>query len=304
MGDELPVFDDEWVAQARHTELSASELERRARRSRRQHRRRRLRRLFGTAVAFVLFAAVGWYLASSSTADRNQQVRASGDVVASIWSARVAGDRPTPTRPKSERLLDAVTPTERSSSYTFTNSNADGSPIRYDPCRTISVVVNPLGAPSDARAIVERAVARVSAASGLAIEIVGDTDEAPTIDRPLYDPDRYGDRWAPVLIAWTDASVIPDLEGDTAGIGGSGWIAYDAELSWYVSGLVYLDRDLGPDPDVNELVLLHELGHVVGLDHVDDRAEIMNAAAVAADFGPGDLTGLAQLGAGPCAALL
>ena len=37
----------------------------------------------------------------------------------------------------------------------------------------------------------------------------------------MFQPDRYGDQWAPVLIAWTDESVITDLAGDVAGVGGA-----------------------------------------------------------------------------------
>ena len=46
---------------------------------------------------------------------------------------------------------------------------------------------------------------------------------------------------------------------------------------------------------------MHELGHVVGLDHVKDRHELMNPEYLGLDtWGPGDRQGLAVLGAGPC----
>ena len=45
------------------------------------------------------------------------------------------------------------------------------------------------------------------------------------------------------------------------------------------------------------LILAHELGHVLGLDHVDDIGELMNAEYVGqSGFGPGDREGLQQLG--------
>jgi hypothetical protein len=48
-------------------------------------------------------------------------------------------------------------------------------------------------------------------------------------------------------------------------------------------------------------IVLHELGHLVGLAHVSDQSELMNADNVGLlDYGPGDREGLAQLGAGPC----
>ena len=49
-------------------------------------------------------------------------------------------------------------------------------------------------------------------------------------------------------------------------------------------------------------ILLHELGHLVGLDHVDDWTELMHGGGEPniIDFGPGDLTGLARLGQGEC----
>jgi hypothetical protein len=47
-------------------------------------------------------------------------------------------------------------------------------------------------------------------------------------------------------------------------------------------------------------VIRHELAHVVGLDHVDDENELMHPVGHpdAVTFGPGDLTGLAELGRG------
>jgi predicted Zn-dependent protease len=49
-------------------------------------------------------------------------------------------------------------------------------------------------------------------------------------------------------------------------------------------------------------VLMHELGHVVGLAHVDDRHELMypKGSSHLTTWGPGDRAGLAALGSGDC----
>ena len=48
-------------------------------------------------------------------------------------------------------------------------------------------------------------------------------------------------------------------------------------------------------------LVLHELGHLVGLDHVEDQRELMYPTMTGLrSFGPGDRSGLAALGAGRC----
>ena len=44
----------------------------------------------------------------------------------------------------------------------------------------------------------------------------------------------------------------------------------------------------------------HEFGHVVGLDHVDDPAELIQYNMGVTAYGPGDLEGMARLGSIPC----
>lgn len=152
--------------------------------------------------------------------------------------------------------------------------------------------------PSSARAILTTAIDRVSAATGLSLVVDGPTDEVASVDRPNTDQARYGTGWSPVLVAWTNPNRIAQLDGRVAGTGGSR----------YVTGTVYLD---GPDlqhvlnrrrgtSEVTAIVM-HELGHVVGLAHVEDRTQLMNEDNVGRTaFGAGDLRGLARLGDGPC----
>src|SRR6185436_2348212 len=52
------------------------------------------------------------------------------------------------------------------------------------------------------RQMVTDAVSRVSQATGLRFVYDGLTSEAPSRQRPSYQPERYGDRWAPILITW------------------------------------------------------------------------------------------------------
>ncbi len=62
--------------------------------------------------------------------------------------------------------------------------------------------------------------------------------------------------------------------------------------------------DIGANPPWSGVgvgpVLMHELAHAVGLDHVPDPTQLMNATASSTGpttYGAGDLTGLWQVGA-------
>lgn len=182
--------------------------------------------------------------------------------------------------------------------YAFmaTQPGTDDVPVTYDPCETIRVVVNEERAPDDADEILRDALDEVEELTGLSFEITGRTD-----DDPLSDDVRRGDGWRPVQISWSDADGVSDLEGDVAGLGGSTWVEEDGQR-WFVTGDVVLDAEdleqLGGD--VTTMVLLHELGHLVGLAHVDSTDELMHPSSGGPEWGPGDLVGLDALGQGTC----
>jgi hypothetical protein len=52
----------------------------------------------------------------------------------------------------------------------------------------------------------ETALAEMTRATGLQFEFEGNTDEQPSDQRSPIQISRYGNQWAPVLIAWTDPS--------------------------------------------------------------------------------------------------
>ncbi|VXC08647.1 matrixin family metalloprotease [Nocardioides sp. AX2bis] len=187
--------------------------------------------------------------------------------------------------------------------YTFLQQDpVTQEPVAWDRCRPIEYVVNPAGAPPDWPTVLGDAVSRMERASGLTITSLGETD-----DRDFEDRDPTGYSPDPVLLGWADEDEVPDLAGDVAGIGGA-VATGDTRGFRYRTGAMVLDSDLFADlsddgrQDVAVAIVLHELGHVVGLDHVDDPGELMNAEGVAPRprFGPGDLKGLAALADVPC----
>jgi hypothetical protein len=181
--------------------------------------------------------------------------------------------------------------------YMSTQPDTDDVPVTYDPCETIRIEVNDERAPRDADEILEEALAQMEDLTGLAFDVVGTTDAEPLADGDIRD----GDTYRPVQLSWSDADTVPELAGDVAGLGGSTWIEDDG-YRWYVTGDVVLDADdlerFGRE--VTMMVLLHELGHLVGLAHVDSTAELMHPSSGGPDWGPGDLVGLEQLGGGRC----
>ncbi|RJS46468.1 hypothetical protein [Nocardioides cavernaquae] len=187
--------------------------------------------------------------------------------------------------------------------HAFMATQRDGrTPVTYDPCRTIRLEINPEGAPPDYRNLVEDAIEHTATATGFEFEIVGETDSR------RFEQRVFGAATAPpVLVAWADADEVPELKGDVAGVGGSSHLEVRPNFRQFVTGAVILDRDVYARLASNhnrphaQAIIDHEFGHLVGLGHVKDAGELMNADNVGqTSYGPGDLEGFARLGNVPC----
>jgi hypothetical protein len=193
--------------------------------------------------------------------------------------------------------------------YSFQALNPDGSPVTFSPCRPIHFVIRQSNAPEDGNKKIMSAVLEVSKATGLKFIYDGETDEPPNINREGYQPKRYGDRWAPVLIAWSNPIETPGFTTDLIGEATTYQLVRPDGYAHYVTGQVILDanrlqkleQDYGTK--ITSAVLKHELGHLVGLGHTEADNQLMypKTSPGIEDFQAGDYTGLAELGRGSCA---
>jgi hypothetical protein len=193
--------------------------------------------------------------------------------------------------------------------YAFSLTHEDGSAVAFDPCRAVHYVVRPDGEPQGGSDLVRWAFGQLSSATGLQFVDEGATNEAPLETRAPYQPERYGDRWAPVLVAWSSPEKTSMLAGGVLGRAGPDTFGTEgADNLRFVSGLAVfdgaaLDRQLRTGDDSKaRAVLLHELGHLAGLAHVPDPYQVMfdTNAYPLAGYRAGDRRGLEKLGRGPC----
>ncbi len=248
-------------------------------------------------------AARGWALALAPLV-----------VVGLLWSTRAMAVTPPPglgEGPRVAAVLGSPDPAGSSSATRYLQVQADGrTPVSWSPCRPIHYVVRPNGMPPGGQQLLEDAIAQVSALSGLRFVYDGTTDEDVDPEgRRAYQRSRYGDRWAPVLVVWGN----PSHEGGyVGGIPLAGWAGPFPATAGdgsdvYVSGWMDLDADWSAEMIARggqqyvSAVMLHELGHLVGLDHTPDDGLLMSPNNVGAlQFAPVELRGLESLGAGKC----
>lgn len=198
-----------------------------------------------------------------------------------------------------ERLGAAPGIPDTEGSYAFTGLQKDGvTPVSWNPCRPIRYAVNPEHAPDNHLELVETAVERIGRATGFVFEYAGESDSRE------FEPVVIGPATTlPVLVAWAPEDDVARLKGDTVGIGGSVRVEKRPGFEQYVTGVVVLEAehfeelaDEGAD-EFAQAIVDHEFGHVMGLDHVNDRGELMNAENYGrTEFGIGDFEGLARLG--------
>lgn len=192
----------------------------------------------------------------------------------------------------------------RSHEFSFMTM-AGGGPVRWNPCEPIHYVVNLGAAPAGSLQDVHDAVLRLSSATGIVFVFDGLSAEIPARSRDVFQPERYGDRWAPVLVGWVDPTTSSfdfDPDGhEAAGVAGPLY-PDPGPRDIYVSGVVAINvADPNPpgfgSPGAQGPVVLHELAHVLGLGHFTAEGELMEPSGGGmTELGPGDRQGLRELG--------
>ncbi|MGH9114389.1 MAG: hypothetical protein ACRDWW_01025 [Acidimicrobiales bacterium] len=173
-----------------------------------------------------------------------------------------------------------TTPQSLGDQYSFEVTNSDGVPARWNPCETIHYAVVYAGAPAGWQSVVSDDMAAVQAATGFSFAYDGayaDSSEVPSSSQ--------------LTLSWT-----PNLTGgDMVGLTTYWYYTLSGFTPQLVSAEIQLKTGLSAAAE--EPVLLHELGHSMGLGHVTGR-EVMNPVDMGLTaYQPGDLGGLWRLGA-------
>lgn len=162
--------------------------------------------------------------------------------------------------------------------YTYEKCTSSGTPIGWHKCSAVTYSVNAADAPSGYAADLSEAIANVKSATGLKlVEVSNSGDITIQWDPSLYDPKPGTSGEAGV----TNFEVTTDLSGSSA-------TSAEVRLSSHL--------DTGSAPGVGEEpVLLHELGHAVGLGHFAGPVVMNPLDRGFASFQRGDLAGLTRL---------
>ena len=199
-----------------------------------------------------------------------------------------------------------------SNAYTFLST-----PIaRWNPCQVIGYRVNLANSTAGALTDVKGAIARVSSATGLRFVYRGSTKILPGRANDTYPADTG------LVIAWAtpgQSTMLPKTNNKyqtVAGVGGGYWgSARDTkgkpanminEGFVVLNGTIKLAGGFGTGPKygwqgTRGQALMHELGHMAGLDHpsMNDKVQIMYSVLTLkpAVWGAGDKNGLRRVGA-------
>jgi hypothetical protein len=207
-------------------------------------------------------------------------------------------------------------------SFSFLFLKADGcSPVRFNPCEPMHYVQNVAKAPAGGPEDVRKAFTLLGEATGISFVDDGTTDETVR-GRNQFLPDRYGPRWAPILVSWVSfggQGSDPTIQAVGRGIGARvGDVFVSGQLSLNIDAVTSRDPRTPVQPGFGPAIgtgvgaigpmgvqwgriILHELAHVVGLGHTRDKGAIMypetaDQTSRPAEYRPPDRDGLSYLG--------
>jgi len=172
--------------------------------------------------------------------------------------------------------------------YAFLNVREDGTPVRWERS-TITYSVSETATSGDVETVA-KAMRVLSDATGFKFRMVGRTSLIPSTT-------NLTEAEADVTISWaerSDTDAFGNLGRDSLAAG-FGLVGDGA----YAKGAVVVDVSKAPTGDSLQRVIMHEMGHVLGLEHVQDKTQLMAADLTMSwglKIGSGDLNGLRLVG--------
>ncbi|RKS80404.1 matrixin [Motilibacter peucedani] len=202
-----------------------------------------------------------------------------------------------------------TTPPAALGHYAFLYSNGYGGG-HWNGCHVVTYRVNPTALPPGFMTDLATALSKIHDVTGLSFQYLGASSYVPWGNGSGTIPAADAD--ADLLVAAADPSESAQLTSSTIALGGSNYQVPSGRepqiyRGFYLFNTQYdsLADGFAPGVDSKGYVMLHELGHVLGLDHVgDDPGEVMypyiNGASFDGGYASGDLAGLHALYANPC----
>ena len=193
-------------------------------------------------------------------------------------------------------------------SIPFDQADPQFTPFHWNPCKPIRYAINMNGYDESYRAVITEDIDRVATATGFQFSYMGDSPIIPVEADPWGFPvDDFFHGTAPydIIISLANETITDLVPGSLAGLTWPNWVHFpDKDGRFFVASItmdmgdlfghsVWAGDGFGP-------VLLHELGHAMGLDHSSDTTQVMYGFALptsANTYGPGDLRGLWLSGA-------
>lgn len=206
----------------------------------------------------------------------------------------------------------SVASTGRAAQHSLLLTTKSGDPFRWDPCTTVRVRVTSSDLPGGAVAEVKTALRRVNLQSGLRLRYVGRTDFVPEQGDATFPSDLD------LVVSFVKPGEHPlfPAEGAAAGYGGAwgsyttspngtstprithGYAMFNAEMWPQIAAGYGRGPEVGYQGTRGQL-LLHELGHAVGMGHAPAEAPQLLRPMMTrmfATWGNGDAASLRKLG--------
>jgi hypothetical protein len=183
-------------------------------------------------------------------------------------------------------FVQTTQPATAQEGYSFFATVGKGVPVRWNPCIPIDYQVNPDNLPPNALKMLKITFKDIHAATGITFIFAGTTRAIPLV---TPSPTTR----SPIVIGWR---YLKNSIGD-----GLPTIIDSNGSYQIVGGSAVFSKNIWPTLNIQQQysLLHHELGHVLGLFHVDSPNEVMNPidnTNAPATYGHGDLKGLAYLG--------
>ena len=257
------------------------------------------------AVHFQQYVNGAWTTVATQTLDANHSARF-------VYTTHAYGAIQIRAVRDGDEILEAATTAGKTvttvkagpgstSDYTFIGKWG-GKPIRWNPCHVITYRVNLKYAPANVMPDVREALRRITLATGLHFKYLGTTSWLPRADYKGWPGTSNA------VIAWSPRDpMAPSMQwgGFTAGRGGPSTGLYRGKPWWKKGWADFNSHDNADFPagfgaNSRGALLMHELGHMIGLNHAKGGVEMMYGGggwtAPAAVYGAGDMRGLHLLG--------